>query len=250
MYTGTDVVSQNAIQTRAPFDRSPLVNSWQVGIDQRLPADIKVGVTYAGNRQHRRTTTTSLTNNSFTNNDGRTNYKGLEINARRTFASGFEISGNYTRSQTLGDTTSSLNTLQLPFRYGLMDWDEPNAGSLLVLYDFHGWKLTPVYKFNSGRPYSINSINTLGLPTTVTYVDNDGKPAGRNIYRLKDRWTVDFTLSKSFGWEHARFSPTFQILNLTNRVNIQSVSSTFTTRGQPTNVSDSRQMQFGFTFTY
>lgn len=250
MYTGTETLSTNAIQTRSALDRSPLVNSWQVGYEQRLPADIKVGITYAGNRQHRRFTLLALTNNTFFNNDGRTNYQGLEINARRSFASGFEIAANYTRSRTLGDTDSQLNLLQRPFRYGPMDWDEPHAGSLLVLYDIKGFKITPVFKFNSGRPYSVNSNNTLGLPTTVTYVDDAGRPAGRNIFRLKDRWTWDFTVSKALGGERVKISPTFQVLNLTNRVNIQAVSSTFTTRGRPTNVSDSRQMQFGFTLSF
>ena len=250
MYTGTDVVSNSAVQTRAPFDRSPMVNSWQFGYEQRLPADIKLGVTYAGNRQHRRTTATSLTNNTFTNNDGRTNYKGLEINARRSFARGLEISGNYTRSKTMGDTTSTLPLAQRVYRYALMDWDEPHTGSLMVLYEVRGFKITPAFQFNSCRPYSLNSNNLLGLPATVAFVDNDGQPAGRNIYRIDDRWTWNLTVSKPLGGEHFKVSPTFQILNLTNRVNIQSVSSTYATRGQPQNVSDSRQMQFGFTFTY
>jgi hypothetical protein len=249
MYTGTEVVINTSQVTRAALDRSPLVNSWQLGYEFTVPGDIKLGVTYAGNRQHRRFTTTNLGSVTFTNNDGRTNYKGLEINARRSFAGGLEISGNYTRSKTLGDTTSSLSMLQLPYRYGYMDWDEPNTGSLMVLYELRGFKFTPVFQFNSGRPYSVNSTNLLGLPTTVTYVTKEGQPAGRNIYRQSDRWTVNFTLSKPFGGENFRVSPTFQILNLTNRVNIQSVSSNFQIAGQPTNVSDSRQMQFGVTIS-
>jgi len=131
-----------------------------------------------------------------------------------------------------------------------MDWDEPNAGSLELLYVFKGFKFTSVYRYNSGRPYSINANNLLGLPTTVAFVDNDGQPAGRNIYRTPNHYTDDVTISRSFGGERIKISPTFQILNITNHVNIQSVSSTFQTRGQPTNVSDSRQMQFGFTFHF
>jgi hypothetical protein len=250
MYTGTDVVSNSAVQTRAPFDRSPLVNSWQVGYDFKLPADIKVGVTYAGNRQHRRTTATSLTNNTFTNNDGRTNYKGLELNARRAFTRGFELSANYTRSRTLGDTTNTLPLAQRVYRYAAMDWDEPHAGSLEALYSLKGFKFTSVFKYNSGRPYSIQANNLPGLPTTVAFVDNNGQAAGRNIYRTPNHYTEDFTISKALGGERIKLSPTFQILNVTNHVNIQSVSSTFATRGQPTNVSDSRQMQFGVTLNY
>jgi hypothetical protein len=250
MYTGTDTISNRAVVTRAPFDRSPLENAWQVGYDFRLPADIKIGVTYAGNRQHRRNTTLALTNNTFTNSDGRTNYKGLEINVRRTFAHGFELEGNYTRSKTMGDTTSSLPLAQLVYRYALMDWDEPNAGSLTALYVLKGFKFTSVYRYNSGRPYSINSNNLLGLPTTVAFVDNNGQPAGRNIYRTPNHYTDDFTVSRAIGGERFTVSPMFQILNITNHVNVQSVSSTFTTRGQPTNVSDSRQMQFGFTLHF
>jgi len=209
-----------------------------------------MGVTYAGNRQHRRTTATSLTNNTFTNNDGRTNYKGLEINARRTFARGFELSGNYTRSKTLGDTTTTLPLSQRVYRYAFMDWDEPHAGSLEVLYDLAGFKLTSMFKFNSGRPYSISALNLSGLPLGVAFVDNNGQPAGRNIYRIANHYTEDFTISRPLGGERWKISPTFQILNVTNHVNVQGVSSVFASRGVPTNVSDSRQMQLGFTLNY
>ncbi|MBI4472917.1 MAG: TonB-dependent receptor [Acidobacteria bacterium] len=249
MYTGTEVITNSSRVTRADMDRSPVVNNWQVGMDFQIPWATKVGVTYAGNRQHRRFTTTQLGSVTFTNNDGRTNYKGLEINARRSFTGGLEISGNYTRSVTKGDTTGTLNTLQLPYRYTYLDWHEPHAGNIVVLYEVKGWKFTPSFEFNSGRPYSINSSNLLGLPTTITFVTKEGQPAGRNIYRMKDRWKIDFTVSKSIGGENWRVSPTFQMLNLTNRVNIQSVSSAFTSAGVPTNVSDSRQMQFGVTLS-
>jgi hypothetical protein len=249
MYTGVERITNSSRVTRDAMDRSPLVNSWQVGYEFQVPGDIKLGVTYAGNRQHRRFTTLQQGTVTNTSNDGRTNYKGLEINARRSFAGGLEISGNYTRSVTKGDTTSTVNLLQRPFRYGYMDWDEPHAGNMLVLYEVKGWKFSPSFKFNSGRPFSINSNNLLGLPNTVTYVDFEGRPAGRNIFRQKNRFTMDFTLSKPIGGENWRVSPTFQILNLTNRVNIQSVSSTFATAGRPTNVSDSRQMQFGVTLS-
>jgi outer membrane receptor protein involved in Fe transport len=250
MYTGTGVtVIREARVTRSAFDRSPLVNSWQVGYEFQVPGDVKIGVMYAGNRQHRRTVGYTRGTISHTANDGRSNYKGLEINARRSFAGGLEISGNYTRSVSKGDTTSSLNDLQLPFRYGTGDWDEPHTGNLVVLYQVKGFKFTPSFEFNSGRPFSINSSNLLGLPTTVTYVDFEGRPAGRNVFRRPDRWKIDFTVSRPFGTENWKISPTFQMLNLTNRVNIQDVSSTYTSAGRPTNVSDSRQMQVGVTLS-
>jgi len=131
-----------------------------------------------------------------------------------------------------------------------MDWDEPNAGSLTVLYVLKGFKFTSVYRYNAGRPYSISARNLTGLPSGVAFVDNNGQPAGRNIYRTPNHYTGDFTVSKSLGGERSRVSPTFQILNIRNHVNFQSVSSNYITRGQPTNVSDSRQMQFGFTFHF
>lgn len=246
-YTGTATLQSTFVQTKDKLI-SPIVNNWQVGYERRLPGNFKVGATYAGNRGYHRASTIRYSDRDFLSMVGRGSYQGLEINVRRPFTKRLEVSANYTRSRTLGDTASTVTLLQLPYRYATMDWDEPHAGSFLALAEVFGFTVTPLFKFNSGRPYSVT--NPLGTGTSVQYVNKDGNPAGRNIYRAPDRWGWDVTITRSIKTERLKFSPTFQILNVTNRVNILGVSSDFYQAGRPTNVADSRQMQFGLTISH
>lgn len=251
-FNGTDVLLNTFRAVMSPTFDSPLVNAWSTGYEFMLPAQFKVGVTYAANRQHRRNTTLRTATTDFLNNDGRASYRGLEFNFRRPFSKGLEISGNYTRSRSLGDVggevgSTPVTVIQLPYRYAHLDWHEPNAGSVVAMQEVFGFLITPKFLFNSGRPYSITSP-TVG--TAIAYVDRQGNPGARNIYQASSRWTLDFTLQRRFSTEKFRVSPMMQVLNVTNRVNVLGVSSNFFTPGLPTNVGDSRQIQVGLDFSF
>lgn len=69
--------------------------------------------------------------------------------------------------------------------------------------------------------------------------------AGDSLFR-----TLDLSLSRRFSREFWRISPTEQILNLTNRVNVLNVSENFFTPGRPINVGDSRQIQIGVDISF
>lgn len=241
-FNGTEILQNEFRQVRTPTLSAPLVNSWSVGYERLLPGQFKIGATYAGNRQHRRFTSLRSSTEDFQNNDGRISYRGLEVNWRRPFLKRFELSGNYTWSRTLGDTPSSVTILQRPYRYAHMDWHEPHVSSVLAMVDLWGFVATPKFQFNSGRRYSITNP-TVG--TAVQFVDLQGNQTGRNVFHAANISTIDLSVSRRFATESWNVSPTVQILNLTNRINILSVSGNFFTPGLPTNVGDSRQIQIG-----
>lgn len=241
-FNGTLVLLNTFSQVKAAKLFGPTVNSWSAGFEQMMPGQIKVGITYAGNRQHRRLTGLRTTTQDFRNPDGRASYRALEMNWRRAFKGGFELAGNYTRSRTMADQQNVLTVAQRPYRYAYADWHEPHAARVLAMMDVWGFTITPVFRLDSGRPHSINNP---GLGTDALFVDKDGKPAGRNIYKMPNNWTLDVTLVRTFSRESYSISPTIQFLNLTNHVNVYDVSSNFFSPGRPTNVGDSRQLQLG-----
>jgi len=197
-YNGT-LVLQNIFRfVLAPKIGAPLINSWSTGFEQILPAQIKVGVTYAGNRQHRNFTTLQTSTQSFTNNDGRGSYQGLEVNWRRAFRSGLELSGSYTRSRSLADTSSTVTQLQLPYRYGYQDWHEPHVFNMLALISANGFIISPKMDYHSGRRYSITNPK---VGTAVQFVDFQGKPAGRNVFAMPGNASMDVTIKREFAKE-------------------------------------------------
>ena len=80
----------------------------------------------------------------------------------------------------------------------------------------------------------------------MTYIDKDGNPAGRNIYRMSNITSLDLSIGRLFRAGRTTFRPQLQLLNLTNRVNVLSVQSAFVSAGRPTTVDGGRQIQFGF----
>jgi hypothetical protein len=104
------------------------------------------------------------------------------------------------------------------------------------------FSLSPVLKFISGRPYSIDNAQ---VGTLVTYIDRDGNPAGRNIYQMPNVTSLSFALGRDFRVGGTSIKPQLEILNATNRVNIIAVQSAFVSAGRPTRVDNGRQIQFG-----
>jgi hypothetical protein len=156
----------------------------------------------------------------------------------------FQLLGSYTFSRTEGDTESVLTQLQAPYRYALVDYDSPHVATVsgTVELPYHV-SLAPVYKFVTGRPYSVDNAQ---VGTLVTYIDKAGNPAGRNIYRMPNIMSLDVSIGRLFKAGHTTLRPQLQLLNLTNRVNVLGVQTAFVSAGRPTTVDAGRQIQFAF----
>jgi hypothetical protein len=124
-----------------------------------------------------------------------------------------------------------------------VDYDSPHvvtvSGTVQLPYRV---MVSPVYKYVTGRPYSVNNAQ---VGTLVAYVDVEGNPAGRNIYRMSDISSLSMSIGREFRTGRTSIRPQIELLNITNRVNVLSVNSAFVSAGRPTQVDTGRQIQFG-----
>lgn len=222
---------------------NPKTYAGTVSYERELRSDTRATATFAWSQIRNQQIATRYPDRIEYEIGGETNYKGLELSLRKYLTKRFQMLASYTLSRTEGDTPSTLTPLQAPYRYALMDWDSPHASRVTASYLFPGnVEASGVFKYITGRPYSIDNAQ---VGTAEAYVDKDGKPAGRNIYRMSNSYSIDFGLSRDIRTPRLTIRPTAQILNLTNRVNVISVQTAFTAQGRPSRVDLGRQVQFG-----
>jgi hypothetical protein len=241
--TGTDVLQNTFRNVLLPLTQ-PYTIGWSVGYEKTLPYDIRVGTTLAHNDIRNQPISTRYADRVEQGSTGRIKYTGLELTARKLFGHNFELVGAYTRSKNEGDTPSTLTTLQVPYRYSTMDWDSPTAVSLNGRYLFPlDIQLAAVYRYSTGRPYSVDNAQ---VGTQVAYVDKDGQPAGRNIYRSGNYSNMDMTVSRRQRLGGVDANLFVQVFNVANRINELTVRTSFFGAGEPTRIDSGRQLQFGF----
>ncbi len=230
--------------------------SWAVGYETKVPWGMKLNTTYAENHQYDWVfTLVTATENTLQSDDCGHNplvpkcgvYRGLEMTLRKPFSNRLELMQTYTRSKVKGFGSligQSFTEAQARVAYAVQDWDEPNVFNTTAMYEIpHGVLVTGVFRWASGRPYSIDNAQ---VGTAVLYVDRQGRPSVRNAERLPYMSSVDLGVQKFFALAAGkRLKVHFQALNLTNRVNVLRVQTNFAAAGTPTQVDFSRQLQFG-----
>jgi hypothetical protein len=173
-------------------------------------------------------------------------YRGFEVAVRKPFSNHFELLQAYTRSTVTGISDlqgQQLTPAQLAVAHGPLDWDEPNVFNTTAMYDIpHAVLLTGVFRYATGRPYSITNAQ---VGTAVLYVDRQGQPSTRNAQRLPAQSSVDLGVQRRFTIGNYKLKAEMQVLNLTNRVNILVVQTSFAAAGTPTQVDFARQIQLG-----
>jgi hypothetical protein len=240
--TGTDVLQNSFRNVLLPLTQ-PYTIGWSVGYEKTLPYDVRAGVTLARNDIRNQPISTRYADRVEQGSTGSIKYIGLELTMRKLFGNNFELVGAYTRSKNEGDTPSTLTTAQVPYRFATMDWDSPTAVSLNGRYAFPlGLQLAGVYRYSTGRPYSVDNAQ---VGTLVVYVDKDGAPAGRNLYRIGDYSNMDMTLSRKQRLGTVDSNLFVQVFNVANRINPLTVRTTLFGVGEPTRIDSGRQFQFG-----
>ncbi len=240
--TGNDVVMNVFRNVLLPL-KQPYTLAGTLGFERELPQAIRVGVAVSANKQYFQETSTRFANRTELRMDGRVKYVGLELTARKQMGRRLGIQGSYTYSKTEGTTDAVLTELQAPFRDATMDWDIPHAWSLTAHSVLPaGLELSGVLRYMSGRPYSITNAQ---VGTAVAYVDQNGNPAGRNIFRMGAFSSLDFSLGRVFSFGDTRLKAFVQVFNLANRVSVLAVRQTQFGAGEPTRVGEGRQIQVG-----
>lgn len=241
--TGTETLQSEFRNTRLGKLKNPKTYAGTVSYERALPLDSRMTATFAWSQIRDQQIATRYSDRIEYQIGGKTDYKGLELSLRKYLSKRFQMLASYTLSRTEGDTPSTLTLLQAPFRYARMDWDSPHASRVTASYLLpRNVDISAVVKYLTGRPYAIDNAQS---GVAEAYVDKDGKPAGRNIYRMSNISSVDLALAKDIRTSSATIRPTVQILNLTNAVNVVAVQSVFTAQGRPSRVDLGRQVQFG-----
>jgi hypothetical protein len=258
---GTDLLTNTFTNRIASHYVNPYNYSWTVGYETKLPLGMKVDISYNENYQHDwlytlRTATENILQSDNCGKDPVITdcgyYRGLEITLRKPFSRRFQFMQTYTRSRVkgLGDNQGQTFTVaQLPSAFGVQDWDEPNVFHTTAMYEFpYGILTSGVFRWASGRPYSINNAQ---VGTAILFVDRAGNPSYRNAQRLPPQSSIDLNFQKEFRLAEAhRVKLEFQVLNLANRVNVLRVQSAFTAAGTPTQVDFTRQFQIGAGYSW
>jgi carboxypeptidase family protein/TonB-dependent receptor-like protein len=244
VFTGPEVVTNTFRTVRVGTQKNPTTKAGTVSYERLLPFNTRMTATFAWSDIRDRQIGTRYADRVEYVIAGHDKYRGFELSMQKYVTHHFQLMGSYTFSRTDGDTEAVLTQLQAPYRYALVDYDSPHVATVsgTVELPFH-LSAAPVFKFVTGRPYSVDNAQ---VGTLVTYIDKDGNPAGRNIYRMSNITSLDLSIGRLFRAGRTTFRPQLQLLNLTNRVNVLSVQSAFVSAGRPTTVDAGRQIQFGF----
>jgi len=227
--------------------RTPYQMHAAVGIEQRLPHDAVLTVTYnyvRGVHLFRSRDVNAPLPGTFTRpnlefgrvaqleSSSTATYHGLSIGFSQSIGERVSLFGNYTLSRAMDDadgpTAFPADSYSLIGERGFAARDERHqafAGALLVLP--YGLEVSPMVYFNTGRPYNI----TTGFDDNGDSVLND-RPAGlrRNSGRGPNFASVDLRLARSFRFgrcggqtDAAPFGIEIaaEASNLFNRVNLE-----------------------------
>jgi hypothetical protein len=166
----------------------------------------------------------------------------LELNKR--FSSNLSLAFNYTFSKAMDETTdynsdfqpndqtcrrceralSSFNQRHKVVAYAILQSPQGFAASPFSRF-FHGFLFTPIFRYNSERPFNILT----GAELNNDRHNTTDRPyfAGRNIGIAPSFWAFDTRLSRRFAVrERASLELMIEAFNLLNHLNYASVNNT------------------------
>jgi outer membrane receptor protein involved in Fe transport len=256
-------------------DRTPWTNAFNVGVDQQVGEDFSVSVMYV----HRRTKdllTRRITNLfdvppgnpnfgkttdggprlSEVTYDGRINYDGILLSARKRFTDRYQFGVSYTGSRardnlltgSVGSGFSNNNHPEIDF--GPSNQSVPHVftaqGLVVVPLDIH---VSGIVFWRSGSAFNPRGIQDLdgdGL------VDQRDTTQPRNAFRTKSYGNVDMRVEKRFNIMHqSSITVLLEAFNLLNRANVRSVTDVAGANfGTPTTYFSGRELQLGVRYLF
>ncbi len=193
---------------------------------------------------------------------GQAFYHGLLLSVNKRFSNHSGLFGNYSFSKAIDEVTDFNSDFQptdqtnLRAERALSAFDQRHKlviGGVLespwrggpdahpAKRFFAGFRLSPILRANSGRPYDLltgTDINGDRHSTT------DRPPgAGRNTGRGPDFWTFDLRLTRQVGLgEKRNLEFIFEAFNLFNRLNFASINNTVGVIGPPFDLKGRRDL--------
>ena len=255
-------------------DLTPRTNAFSVGVDRQF-GDFGVSATYV----HRRTrdlltrrivnlfdvppgnvnfgkTTDGGPRISAVVYDGRIEYDGIVLSARKRFTQRYQFAASYTGSRgrdnlltgSVGSGFSNNNHPEID--EGPSNQSVPHvftaSGVVVVPFDIH---VSGISYWRSGSAYNPRGIVDLdgdGL------VDQRDTTQPRNAFRTDAYADVDLRVDKQFALPRAqRITVLLEAFNLFNRANVASVSNVSgPSFGTPTTFLSGRELQFGVRYFF
>jgi outer membrane receptor protein involved in Fe transport len=256
-------------------DRTPWTNAFTVGVDQQLGRDIGVSAMYVHRRTHdlltRRIvnlfdvapgnpgfgqTTDGGPRLNQVGYDGRIEYDGIVLSARKRFSARYQFGVAYTGSRArdnllTGSVGSSFSNNNHPeIDEGPSNQSVPHVftanGVFVAPFDVH---VSGIVFWRSGSAFNPRGIVDLdgdGL------VDQRDTTQPRNAFRTRAYGDVDLRIEKQFGLPGAqRMTVLLEAFNLLNRANVASVSNVAgPSFGTPTTFLSGRELQFGLRYFF
>ena len=170
-------------------------------------------------------------------------YSGVMFELSKRFSNNISFAANYTLSKAMDETLdfnsdfqpndqlcrsceralSSFDQRHKVVAYGILGTPAAPGGSMRRL--FGNFVLTPIFRYNSPRPFNVLAGGELNNDRHNT----TDRPyfAGRNIGTGPSFWTFDTRLSRRFALtERSRLELMFEAFNLFNHLNYASVNNT------------------------
>jgi hypothetical protein len=172
-------------------------------------------------------------------------YNGLIFELNKRFSSKVTFAFNYTFSKAMDETLdynsdfqpnsqicrscekalSSFDQRHKVVAYAILQAPHAGGGSNAMTKIFGDFMLTPIYRYNSPRPFNILA----GTELNGDRHNTTDRPyfAGRNLGIGPNYWTFDTRLSRRFAIkERSSLEFMFEAFNLFNRLNYASVNNT------------------------
>lgn len=256
-------------------DRTPWTTSFNAGVDQQIGRDFSVSAMYVhrrtrdlltrrivnlfdvapGNPSFGRTTDGGPRLNQV-GYDGRINYDGIVLSARKRFSARHQFGVAYTGARardnlltgSVGSTFSNNNHPEID--EGPSNQSVPHIftanGVVVVPFDVH---VSGIAFWRSGSAFNPRGIVDLdgdGL------VDQRDTTQARNAFRTSAYADVDLRVEKQFGLpRNQRVTALLEAFNLFNRANVASVSNVAgPSFGTPTTFLSGRELQFGLRYLF
>ncbi|HTB59475.1 MAG TPA: TonB family protein [Polyangia bacterium] len=204
---------------------------YSVGVDQKLPDDVNLGVTLYDKYMYQLVTPTdalSPTGQPLNlSNLGKGRSYGMEVLLRRQIMRGFYGWVAYTLSRTTRLDDPSLMT----GGYHLYDFDQTHILTVIASYQTeHNWTFGTRLRYTSGDPYT-PFVNGIFNANNASYTCIPGNP---DTARAAGFFQADIRIDRRFVYDKWSFTPYLDIQNVTNRANAEAQFPNYNCQGYAT----------------
>ena len=205
---------------------------YSVGVDQKLPFDVNLGVTLYDKYLYQLVTPTDAINPMTgqqlnLSNLGKGRSYGMEVLLRRQIMRGFYGWVAYTLSRTTRLDDPSLMT----GGYHLYDFDQTHILTVIASYQTeHNWTFGTRLRYTSGDPYT-PFVNGIFNANNASYTCIPGNP---DTARAAGFFQADVRIDRRFVYDKWSFTPYLDIQNVTNRANPEAQFPNYNCQGYAT----------------